>query len=284
MSVTSVLAGTEKTEESLKDKIGAAFDSLEGIVEEPKKTEKVVETPVEDEEIEDEIDEDETPTDDLNEDEKKEALVLYKALKNPDQAAMIARELATRYSIQENKPIETKAEIKAAKKDIQELLKEHLGKELHDLVGEKIGKALEAAFEQEREENSEKIQSIERDNLVKEADRVKAKMNRETQGDFTKRESQMTRLMEKFQPSPDMGLEEYMRGIYKMASADSAKANGKTEVTKKIKENSKDAPGRLHSAGGGGGREKDMKVSDKIKSPKDAVRFAMAQLESEGKQ
>jgi hypothetical protein len=287
MGATSTLAGTEEDNKSLKDKIGEAFDSL-GVdkpeeVEKPKVVQKVVEAPEEEEEEEesddDASDDSDDSTEELSEDEIKEARKLYTALKNPTSARMVATELARQYAVNVQ-PVETKADVKTAKKDIQSLVKEKLGPEFA-FLGDKLSSILETALEDVREENSIKLNEIEQSNLVREVQDITNKLSRETKGESRKYEAKMVKLMDEFQPARGITTEKYIRGIYKMASSETSEARGQKKVTDKIKSNSKDVVSRLSSAGGSGGSDKDIKDAPKIKTPKDAVRFAMKQMEEE---
>lgn len=260
---TATLAGTDK--ESLKDKVGAAFDSISGGEEKSEETvldkkEKKVDESIDEEEESDEDSEGEDSntdeeSDELSEVETKEAAILYKALKNPAQAKAAAAALAEQYGVRYGAP-ETKAEVKEAKKDILTKVKEALGPE-YAFLAPKFGAAMEAALDVVREENSTEISQLQMQNLINETDTILKTLSRETKGESRKLEAKMTALMDEFHPAPGMSTDKYIRGIYKMASAGNAKAAGKKEVTDKINKNAKDIPGRLNAGGGssaGGGK------------------------------
>lgn len=283
---TATLAGTEKPE-SLKDKVGAAFDKLESGDENT--DEKVVDKKVATKEDTDDEDEDDssdddstddsesTEGDDLSEAEIAEAQKLYKALKNPGSAKAVAAALAEQYGVQRGIP-ETKTEVKEAKKDILAKVTEALGPE-YAFLAPKFGKAVEAALDVVREEQSTQISELQMQNLITETDNVLKTLARETKGESRKLEAKMTVLMDEFHPAPGMSTDKYIRGIYKMASAGNAKAAGKKEVTDKINKNAKDLPGRLNAGGGshaGGGKGETPIIPKGIKN---VVKQALESME-----
>ncbi len=291
---TATLAGTDKA--SLKDKVSAAFDSMEaGLesgdekVEDKKVKEKAPAKTVEAGDNEDETEESEeeeteeeeenSKGDDLSDDELKEAQVLYKALKNPAQAKAVAAALAEQYGVRVGVP-ETKAEVKEAKRDILTRVKDALGQE-YAFMAPKLGAALEAALEVEREERSGEISQLQMQNLITETDTILKTLARETKGESRKLEAKMTALMDEFHPAPGMSTDKYIRGIYKMASSETAKAAGKKEVTNKIAKNAKDLPGRLNAGGGGNAGGGKGEVQQAPKGIKNIVKQQIALMEKE---
>lgn len=285
---TATLAGTEKPE-SLKDKVGAAFDKLEGGDEttDEKVVDKKVATKEDTDDDEDESNDDDqgdddssddsATGDDLSEAEIAEAQKLYKALKNPGSAKAVAAALAEQYGVRYGAP-ETKTEVKEAKQDILAKVTEALGPE-YAFLAPKFGKAVEAALDVVREEQSTQISELQMTNLINETDNVLKTLARETKGESRKLEAKMTALMDEFHPAKGMSTDKYIRGIYKMASDGNAKAAGKKEVTDKINKNAKDLPGRLNAGGGshaGGGKGETPIIPKGIKN---VVKQALESME-----
>lgn len=294
MSATSVLAGTDKVDEkvaSLKEKISGAYDAITGgeteVVEEEKeekpskKAPEVEEDSTDDEDEEEESEEEPEEGDGLSDEEIKESRKLYKALKDPASAKAVTTALAQQYGMTVGVP-ETKAEVKEAKKTIQEKVRAALGPE-YAFLSEKIGNALESSLEDLREENESVRVELQQKEVVRETNEALEKLNRVTKGESKKLEGKISALMINFPPSGKIGAFEYLEGIYKMASADISKQKAKSEVRDKINKNAKDVSSRLAGKGVGGSETISDVPVPKTKGVKAAVLAAMESIAKDDK-
>ncbi len=198
------------------------------------------ETEVEGEEEEAEEEEEES------EEDRKQAKNLYKLLKNPDTAKQVIRSLAEQNGLLK---VDTPSEVKKTKKALAELVEEGLGAEFK-FLGPQLTRVLDAVLNQEREERTTQISSLESQQVERDVENALSKLARETKGESKKIENKMLDLMSKYLPAPGMPVEEYIRGIYAQASAGRTAKTAAAQVTDRIKRNAKDAPSRLQSAPG----------------------------------
>jgi hypothetical protein len=188
----------------------------------------------------------ETPeeeADKLNDEEIIEAKFLYKALKNPNLRPAILTSLLE----QTEKPVETKVERSETKRDIISLIKEALGPE-YAFMSDKLGKAIDVAMNTIREEHQAETQRIEAERINNEVVREMEALAKETHGQSSKLEPIMMRLSEKLHPGPKTTIAEYIRTLYREASAGSTQRTVQAKTADKIRRNANDAPSRLQSA------------------------------------
>ena len=151
---------------SLEEAIAEATTELEKQI--PPKEEKLkVVLPGKEEQQEEEQEEvesdDETTQveeEELDDASKDEAFRLYKALKDPKAGPAVLAALAQQAGLLGKNTPETKTEVREAKKAVKEILKDSLPENMKFLA-DQLGPAIEAVFEQEREEQQEKFQQIE---------------------------------------------------------------------------------------------------------------------------
>lgn len=266
--------------------IEKVIDEVDGKVKikTPAKVE-IEDSPLEDEEVDEVIDEaidenlDEDEIDDLDENQIKEARNLYKALLNPASRGPLVQSLAQQVGINIG-AIETKKELKEAKKDITARLKEALGDEL-GFLAEKIGPVLESVIDEERAEVEEISKTVELRQITRESENALTKLAKETNGLSRKYEDKMVQLMDKFPSSPGISTEEYIRGIAMIAMNGKLTQVASNKLAGKITRNAKDVPGRLTSKGSGAREEPStFKVPDKKLGTKGAVLFALSHLQN----
>ena len=185
--------------------------------------------------------------------ENQEAATLYAALKDPKTRlpvlyAMMA-EAGIKFPGSEEKPAEPE-KVERTKKATLDIMKEALGKDFA-FLSERLGKALDEILEQERGEITGLKSQLDQDKLVSESTSAEAKLNAETKGDFKKYETEITRLIELYPPGPKITVEEYLRGLYTMASAGKSVVKAQTKVADKIRSNANDSSARVRSQAGG---------------------------------
>jgi hypothetical protein len=208
---------------------------------------------------------------DLSDAEIAEARNLYKALKDPTTRSLVLTDLAQKAGITSDS---SKKEVKEAKRNIQNVLEEMLGKE-YDFMIPKLSKALETIFEQERSERAADRQSVEARLVQRDVDSALGRLSRETKGESKRLEARMVQVMNQFPAAPDTDIYTYLHGIYSIASAGRATRAATAQVTDKIKKNSKDAFARLPSARG---REDSGKPPNKKLNLNQSIKWAMDQL------
>ena len=266
---------------SLADKVLAAANHLEAGGAE---TDAVVEdAPV----VEDTPDTDDEPSgddpaeeDELDELSLAEAKKLYKALKDPTQTVNVVTALAGQLGLLSGKeaPV-TKTEVKEAKKDVKAILKDALGSE-YSFLSDRIGNALDQIFEQERENQQQKINNlsdlqVERDSLAE-----MSALSRETKGESTKVEAQMVELAKKLLPGPGMTIKEYLHILYNQVTAGKQVGTIKRQVDDKIRRNANDVTSRLRT--GGGHRDSGSFDPNKKYNLRESVSIAVKTLENQG--
>lgn len=193
-------------------------------------------------------DEPPAPEEDLSEAEIAESKNLYKLLKDPKTKDLVLTALAQNAGLLGE--AQTKQEIREAKSSISDILTDSLGKEFAFLVP-KLGPAIEKILEQEREVSAQQVGRLEAVQLETQTQSVLNKLAAESKGTSRALEGKMAALAQKFPASQDISVEEYVRGLYAMASSSHQKAPA-GRIAERINRNSKDVPSRLHSATGAG--------------------------------
>lgn len=218
--------------------------------------------------------EDEGKEDDeeVSAEELKQAKSLYKLLKDPNTAGLVIKQLAEKEGLL-NK-VETKADVKAARKDLKEIIKEKLGKDFAFLA-DKLGEVFESVLEEERINNKAELSRIEASTLEDKTQGILDKFARETKGESRKHENRMIELMDKFVMGNNVTLEDYLRGLYAQATAGRQSATVKGQMADRITRNSKDAVSRLQS--GSSGNDKQGAPKGKM-SLNDSVNKALEQI------
>lgn len=213
-------------------------------------TEETAETSEETTETE-ETEEAAAAAEEISEDEIKEAKNLYKLLKDPATQKDVLRVLASQAGLLEK--VETKQDVKDAKKSVKDILKAKLGDKF-DFLTPMLSEALEEILQGERAENAQQLGTVQQTQLNTEVQNVFNKLSSETKGASRQLESKMDALSKKFPPGADISVDEYVRGLYQMASSGTAKGNSK-QIADRINRNSSDVPGRLASRSTGAGKD-----------------------------
>lgn len=273
---------------TLNEAISEAVETLTKRID-PLGTKAVEETPVkeddeqveEDPSSEDEPKEDEPSGDeDLDEAALAEAKQLYKALLSPKSRRAVLVALADQEGLLGKNAPETKTEVKVAKKAITEIISDRLPDNMKFLAKD-LGPAIEAVFEQEREEQNEKFQQIEIQKVEGQVVEITKRLNQETKGDYGKHESQILALIEEMPPASHVSMEKYLRNLYTIASSKGTSTRSSSrQIADKIRSNANDVTTRLRS-----GVNQNSKPSgefippDKKITSKEAVRLALAHLQ-----
>jgi hypothetical protein len=225
---------------------------------------------------EDDEQQESSQTDDLDEEESKEALKLYKILKDPTNGPLVLEALAKKAGLLGKNTPETKTEVKEAKKAIVDILAEKLGPEAKFLAP-KIGEALEEIFANEREEQQEKFQQLETEKVQNQVIAATERLARETKGESKKFEARMNELALELLPSPEMSVDRYLRMLYTLASGKAAGNNKVSNIAaNRIRQNANNVSERLRTSTSTG--DKDDWVPKGKVGLKGAINAAIEQL------
>lgn len=217
-----------------------------------------------------EVEESEEGAESGNEEENKQAIALFKMLKDPNTSDLVIRQLAQKAGLL--KEVETKQDVREAKRDLKAIVKEKLGDE-YKFLADKLGDVMEAVLEEERLSQKGDIARIEAQNTEREVQNVLDKLARETKNESRKVESRMVELMDKFTIGKNISVEDYLRGLYAQATASRSSATVKGQMADRINRNSKDTASRLASpssssgsqgAGAGTTPSKKMGLNDSV--------------------
>lgn len=206
----------------------------------------------------------------------EQAKLLYKALKDPTQAPIVIKFMAEQAGYSK---VETKAEVKEAKGEIVDILKETLGSEF-DFLAEKLAPGIERILTQKLQESQEdiraRLEEQERDKLSDQSAKTLTKLSREffdaddVPTDFA---NKMSTMMDKIPPTEGMSVSDYMESIfYQVVGREGVTRKGKSTAAtqEKTNKNRNDAPSRLASAGSSpsataSGNPKKMSIDEAVK-------------------
>lgn len=262
----------EQEKPNKKDKSDSVSDTEESEDTEESKESSEESGTESDDEPEEEIVEDEVQS-------QKEALLLYNALKDPKLRGPVLAALVQEAGLKLGSA-ETKTEEKKEEKAIKQLVAEALGPE-YKFLADKLGTVMEQVMDKVEATNAETRQSQLEAQILRESNETLAKLEKETKGESKKLQNKMLGLMDKFPSGPNISVDEYIRGIYKMAAGDRVVQSTKTQLADKIRSNSKNAAERLRSTGGSEPETaKEFRGKGALKN---AVQYAADQLESQGK-
>jgi hypothetical protein len=219
--------------------------------------------------------------DELDDASKDEALRLYKALKDPKAGPAVLAALAQQAGLLGKNTPETKTEVATAKKQVKEILKDSLPENMKFLA-DQLGPAIEAVFEQEREEQNEKFQQIEIQRVENQVIEAYKRLARDTKGDSVKLEARMAEISKKISPAPDVSVNEYIDYLYQIASGGKGtQVSSSRQVADRIRRNANDLPSRLRTTTGSSD-DKDW-IPKKAIGLKGAVNLALEQLAKQRK-
>lgn len=265
MADTGLNAAIAAAEAELKKEAGApAEETAEETTEETQE-----ETSEEEEETSETVE-------DLSEEELTESKNLYKALRGPQAAAIIAA-LAQQAGIlpkASEAPL-TKKEEAAAAKDIKSIFKDALGAE-YGFLADRLGPAIEAVLQQERESSETRFAEIQQTNVEREVVTAYEKLAVSTKGESKKFEARMAQLSEEI-PIGNMNVRTYMERLYTIASNE--RKSSPQKVADQIRRNASDAPARLRSAGTV--PMSNIKLPEKKMSLDESIKWAENQLKGQ---
>jgi hypothetical protein len=220
----------------------AELESGDEVVETEEELQEEPEAELEDEGV--------VEAEDITPEEIAEAKRIYKALKDPASRQAVIRGMAQQAGILDQETPTTRKEVVAAKKSAVETLKASLPKDFAFLA-DALGPGIEKLLEEQREElvgsQTKAINQINNDRILEQTSKAMTKLSEETKGDSKRYESEMLKLANRFAASPGVSIEEYLRGLYTMASAGKVVAKVKSQMTERINKNAKDVPSRLQS-------------------------------------
>lgn len=230
----------------------------------------------------DESDESNKIQSDLSEDEIRNAKELFKGLKDPNQAPLLIDVLARQAGYV--KAPETQKEAREEAKDIVARLKESAGPELEFLI-DKIGPTIKSYLEEQVDSVKTEINNLsvsrENDKLVNETTQAINALAQKYYGEneFPKDiYSDMSKMMERLQPSPNMNPKEYIESLYfTVAGKRGIDINNKTKSSERIDKNRNDVRSNLQN----NKQAKAQPVAEPAKrlSLKDAVNQAIERVE-----
>jgi hypothetical protein len=223
-----------------------------------------------------------TGEEELDEVSIKEAKALYKLLKDPNTQTQVIKALAVNAKIIDidGKPPTTKEEIKEAKKDIKELIKEKLGKDF-EFFAPKLAEVIEAVLEEERKEYRQETGELRLAQIQTETDRALSKLSKETNGDSKKLENRIAQLVDRYPQPEGTTIYEYLKEMYQLAGG-KLTGNSTKRIVDKIQSNARDATSRLRTPGSQTGKTPINAPSNEKRGLKAAVQDALKAMESQG--
>lgn len=255
------LTETNKLNREIASKLTDVKDDEES--EDSKVEEK--ETDDGDEEKEESPDEEEEVAEVEPDEETKQAVQLLQALKGP-KGKEVLKGLAVRAGL-----ITAEEKVtKAVSDDLQSLLTSSLG-EQWSFIAEGLAPALQTYFDKKVQEVREQHLRLETSLQLKEA---WAELSSEDEtSDITKYEKEIDTLSNKYQMGPNVTIKEYLRDLYKIASADKQKSKAVVKAIKKIESNSSDRLPRSSEVG-----EPRVKKGTQLPSLEESIREAFTEL------
>jgi hypothetical protein len=214
-------------------------------------------------------------TEELSESQLKEAQTLYKALLNPELRNGIVAALAEQAGILRNQPLETKTEVKAAKKNIAAIIEEALPE--YPGLATKLGPVIESIIDTERSERNSEMETIHAQNVEREVINELDLLAKETKGESRKFEVKMNQLMADFAPGPNTTVKNYLRNLYTLATASNTKAKVSSEMADKIRRNANNAADRLKT---NTGTARTFELPNKKMNLNESITWAAEQLKN----
>lgn len=253
--------------ESVKDAAAAMEQATETTEKAPVKTTKV-EPKGETKEAPKEETSEESP-DEVKLDERTErALKLLDMLEDPEKGIQVIQKMAKNAGLFEEGM--TKKEEAKAESKFRDLARKTLGDE-YEFLSDKIGDLLELVTENSSKELKalqEKLETESNERVIQDKLKTFEKINKVTEAESL----DMMKLAQKFQPGPGVTLEEYTSELLEMVRSKAKATESKVKQVTKINENLK-----TKSTTGVEGSE--VKPERSVKSVKDAVRFALEDMQ-----
>jgi hypothetical protein len=216
----------------------------------------------------------ESTEDELSDSQKDESFRLYKALRDPSTSGPIIAALAQQIGLFKPGATETRAEERAAAKDVKTILGEALGE--YKFLADKLGPAIETILAQERETQEVKFHEIQQNRVEAEVVTAYDRLSRDTKGESRKLEARMATLSEEM-PIGTMSVETYIKRLYAVASGEKSRTPTKV-VADKIRRNANDASSRLQSTRGA---EPERQVPKGKMNINQAVSWALGEMSKE---
>lgn len=218
--------------------------------------------------------------DELTEVEIAEARLVYKKLKDPTEGTALVAALAQRAGLLNDRPLETKTEVKEAKKDIQKIFEEALGPQ-YKFLAPNLGKALDEILQQERIERQSELSEIHVNQALQIVDKTLNQLRKETNGQLTLAvENHMASLMDEYPLAPNGNPDKYIRDMYALATSGKQKAVVSKKISDGIRRNANNVADRLGNRNGQPGAET---LPGKKMNLTESIRWAQQQLEKKNK-
>lgn len=225
--------------------------------EEPKPAPEIPQEPKKEEEPEEEVDSRVAP-----------ALQLYESLRDPTTAAATIAALAAQAGINLGAP----SAAREVKKDLLTRMREKVPEEQRFLV-DSLAPAINELINEHMQEvvaplavQQEQLQIAEARNQY---DSAFNKLEKKFE-DARKFEKEMNELANKFPVSPNVNLEEYMEGLYKIASSDKQSEKAVNRVVNRVNKTSREVPIKNTNVD-----ETSIKKGSKLPTLNEAVKAAM---------
>lgn len=250
----------------------ATHDTKESETKEPKEPVKEPDKKVETKE--------EPKKDELSALEQEQATQLFRALKNPETAPRVIEIMAKEAGFEK---ITTKKEAAEVKDDVLDALKESLGTDF-DFLADKLAPAIKKIVDSKLAENTkdirERLSQEDENKLANIADKKQTTIAREYFDAEVLPDNildEMSKMMDKVNPSKDMSVEEYVENIFYAVAGKLHLTPTTKSSTEKANKNRSDAPSRLASSGTK--QPVAMAISSKKMGLDEAVRSAVESME-----
>ncbi len=222
---------------------------------------------------------DESQEDDEKDDpeEVKEALSLFRGLKDPKKSTGILKYLATEAGLLGADGDLTSKGEKATDDKILKTLEKHLGE--YKWIAPKFAGALKELLDGQKEEMETKFGELSQRDQQREVNNAIGELTREYK-DFKLYHPKIVKLMDEVTCGDNTPPKVYLTKLYRLAKAEAGDTKDATSTREeRLKKNGKDATARLSSSGGKDSEHK--KESKALPTRREAIEMAMKQLEEE---
>ncbi len=209
--------------------------------------------------------------------EVKEALSLFRGLKDPKKSTGILKYLATEAGLLNSEGDLTKKGDKADKSKILDVLEKHLGE--YKWIAPKFAGALEELLEAQKTEMEGKFGELSQRDQQREVNGAIGELAREFK-DFKLYHPKILKLMDEVVCGDNTPPKVYLTKLYRLAKVEAGdSSDSRSSREDKIKKNANDVTARLSSSGGKDDEHK--KSSKSLPTRREAIETAMKQLEEE---
>jgi len=225
----------------------------------------------------DESDEDDDGGEKDDPEEVKEALNLFRGLKDPTKSTGILKYLATEAGLLGKDGDLTSKGEKATDDKILKTLEKHLGE--YKWIAPKFAGALKELLDGQKEEMETKFGELSQRDQQREVNNAIGELAKEFK-DFKLYHPKIVKLMDEVTCGENTPPKVYLTKLYRLAKAEAGDTkDGTSDKANRLKKNVQDATARLSSSGGKDDEHK--KSSKSLPTRREAIEMAMKQLEEE---